>query len=35
MFQTDQNQNSFIFSEDHNDICDHKYQIDPGNLLSI
>ena len=26
---------SFNFSEDHNDIFDHKYDIDPGNLLSI
>ena len=32
-FKTDQN--SFIFSEDHNDILDHKYHIDPGKLLSI
>ena len=35
MFKTDLNQKSFIFSEDHNDISDHKYHIDPGNLLSI
>ena len=37
-FKTDKNQNSFIFSEDHedhNDIFDHKYHIDPGNLFSI
>ena len=33
-FQTE-NQNSFIFSEDHNDIYDHKYRINPGNLFSI
>ena len=24
-----------FFSIDHNDIFDHKYCIDPGNLLSI
>ena len=29
------NRNSFIFSVDHNDILDHKYCIDPGNLLNI
>ena len=34
-FQTDLNQNSFVFSVDHNDIFDHKYHIDPGNLFSI
>ena len=34
-FQTAKNQNSFIFSVDHNDIFDHKYCIDPGNLFSI
>ena len=34
-FQTDKNQNSFIFSVDHNDIFDHKYCIDQGNLLRI
>ena len=34
-FQTDKNQNSFIFSEDHNDIFDHKYCIGPGNLFSM
>ena len=36
-FQTDKNQNSFIFSVDHIqfDIFDHKYCIDPGNLFSI
>ena len=34
-FKTDLNQNSFIFSEDHNDIFDHRYQIDPGNLFII
>ena len=33
-FKTDQNQNSFFF-EYHNDIFDHKYHIDPGNLFSI
>ena len=22
-------------TEDHNDILDHKYHIDPGNLFSI
>ena len=32
-FLTDQN--SFIFSVDHNDIIDHKYYIDPGSLFSI
>ena len=30
-----QNQDSFNFSEDHNNIFDHKYHIDPGNLFSI
>ena len=35
MFKTDSNQNSFAFYEDHNDIFDHKYHIDPGNLFSI
>ena len=34
-FQTDYHQNKFIFSEDHNDISDHKYRIDPGNLFII
>ena len=34
-FQTDYNQNSFTFSVDYNDIFDHKYCIDPGNLFSI
>ena len=34
-FQTDSNQKSFIFPEDHDDIFDHKYPIDPGNLFSI
>ena len=29
MFKTDIKQNSFIFSEDHNDVFDHKYDIDP------
>ena len=24
-----------FFSEDHNDILDHKYHINPGNLFSI
>ena len=24
-----------FFSEDHNDIFDHKYHIDPGKLFSI
>ena len=24
-----------FFSEDHNDIFDHKYHIDQGNLASI
>ena len=33
-FKTDWNQNSFIFSKDRNDIFDHKYHIDPGNLFS-
>ena len=33
--KTDKKQNSFIFSEDHNDIFDHKYDIDPCNLFSI
>ena len=26
---------SFNFSEDHNEISDQKYHIDPGNLFSI
>ena len=34
-FQNDWNQDSFFFSGDHNDIFDHKYGIDPGNLFSI
>ena len=34
-FKTDLNQNSYIFSKDHNDIFDNKYHIDPGNLFSI
>ena len=34
-FKTDLNQNIFNFIEDHNDIFDHKYHIDPGNLFSI
>ena len=34
-FQTDLNQNSFNFSVDDNGIFEHKYCIDPGNLLSI
>ena len=34
-FKTDQKQKSFDFSEDFNDIIDHKYHIDPGNLFSI
>ena len=25
----------YFFSVDHNNIFDHKYCIDPGNLLSI
>ena len=29
------NQNSSIFSVDHNDIFDHKYWIDPGDLFNI
>ena len=29
------NQNSFIFSVDHNAIFGHKHGIDPGNLLNI
>ena len=33
-FQIDYNQNRF-FSVDHNDIFDHKYCIDPGNLIII
>ena len=33
-FQTDYNQNSLIFSVDHNDIFDHRYCIDPGNFLA-
>ena len=33
-FKTDYNQNSFIFSEDHN-IFDHTYHIDPDNLFSF
>ena len=32
-FQTDKNQNSFIFWVDRNDIFHHKYYIDPGNLF--
>ena len=35
MFQTEYNQNSFSFSVDQNDIFDHKYCIDPGNLFGI
>ena len=35
IFKTYKNQNRFIFSEDHNEIFDHKYRMDPGNLLSI
>ena len=34
-FKTDLSQNSFNFSEDHNDIFDRKHHIDPGNLFSI
>ena len=34
-YKTDLNQNSFNFSEDHYDIFDRKYYIDPGNLFSI
>ena len=34
-FQTDTNQNNFIFSVDYNDIFDRKYCIDSGNLFSI
>ena len=34
-FKTESNQNSFYFSDDHNDIFDHKYNIDPGNWFSI
>ena len=34
-FQIGKNQNRFNFSEDHNDIFDHKFHIDPGNLFSI
>ena len=34
-FKIDKDQKGFIFSEDHNDIFDHKYHIDPGNLFSI
>ena len=34
-FKTDYNQKSFNFSEDHNDIFDRKYHIDPGNLFTI
>ena len=34
-YQTDCNQNSLFFSEDHNDILGRKYYIDPGNLFSI
>ena len=34
-FKTDKNQNSFNFSEDHNNIYDHKYHTDPGNWISI
>ena len=35
MFKTDKNQNSLNFSEDHNDIFDNKYHMDPANLFSI
>ena len=35
MFQTDYNQNSFIFSVDHNDNSDHMYCLDQGNSFSI
>ena len=35
MYKTYLNQNSYIFSEDPNDIFDHKYHNDPGNLFSI
>ena len=34
-FQNDHNQNSFIFSEEFNEIFDHKYHIDLCNLYSI
>ena len=34
-FKTDKSQNSFNFSEDHKDIFDHKYHIDPINLFRI
>ena len=34
-FQTDYNQKSFILSVEFNDIFDHKYYLDPGNLFSI
>ena len=34
-FKNDKNQNILNFSEDHNDIFDHKYHIDPGNLFII
>ena len=35
MFKTDKNQSGFSFSKDHNDIFDHKYHIDQGNLLAF
>ena len=35
MFKTNYYQNGFNFSEDHNDIFDHKYHIDQVNILSI
>ena len=35
MFQTDLNKKVYFFSADHNNIFDHKYRIDPGNLFSI
>ena len=34
-FKTDLNQNSFNFSEDHNDIFDNNNHIDPDNFFRI
>ena len=34
-YETYKNQNSFISSIDHNDSFDHKYSIDPDNVLNI
>ena len=34
-FHTDQKQNSFVFSVDHNGIFDHMYGTQSGILLNI